>query len=140
MRKSEKSAASSMSVQSLQLSKPSPEKASSKKRSLPSSGKSVNRRWKGRRKELKVRDILEAAGYDVQLAPLPTRWARQNDLFGLWDVMAVNTTTIRFIQVKSRKPGPEYIEQLQMWQCPPNCTKELWVLEDRVKEPIITIL
>lgn len=101
----------------------------------------MNTRAKGRRSETRAKDILEAAGYDVQMTALPTKWASQNDLFGLWDLMAVSSTTIRFIQVKTNGYATkEWKEQAKLWPCPSNCSKEIWRFIDRVKEPSITIL
>lgn len=101
----------------------------------------MNTRRKGRRKELKVRDLLIAQGYSVQLAPTPTKWSLQNDLFGLWDILACNTDGMRAIQVKTRLGDvkKEWREKVKAWQCPPNCTREIWVLADR-KEPRIIVL
>ena len=98
----------------------------------------VNTRQKGRRNELRAAKILEAAGYDVQLAPLPQKWSLQNDLFGLWDVMAVNSREIRFVQVKTNQTArPEDREAMELWPCPPNCSKEIWIFHDGAKEPVI---
>jgi len=102
---------------------------------------SINTRVKGRRNETRARDILLAAGYEVQMAPMPSKWSLQNDLFGMWDLMAVNGVAIRFIQVKTNQTAPpEWREQAGLWVCPPNCTKELWIFKDRVKEPIIKMM
>ena len=101
----------------------------------------MNRRQKGRRNEFKAKKILEDAGYDVIIAPMSTRWAKQTDLFGLWDLIAVRHNEIRFIQVKSNHTAPpEDREAMSLWQCPDICSKELWIFKDRVKEPLIRIL
>lgn len=102
---------------------------------------SINTREKGRRNEIRTRNVLEAAGYDVCMAPNPSKWSLENDLFGLWDLMAVSRTEIRFIQVKSNKTaGPEDREAMKLWPCPANCSKEIWVWVDRVAKPDIRIL
>ena len=94
----------------------------------------------GRTKELKARDILVEAGYDVQLAPMPTKYSKQNDLFSLWDLIAVKHNEIRFVQVKSRKIYGIQLEPYQEWECPNNCSKEIWVFEKYARGPIIKIL
>ena len=99
-----------------------------------------------------MRDILVEMGYDVQLAPPPTRWQRATDMFGgvtkkgekrlgLWDIVAVGPYDIRFIQVKTEKTAKDgksykWREKAKAWPCPPEARKELWILEDR-KEPRI---
>lgn len=97
-------------------------------------------RQKGRNKELAVKKMLEMVGYDVILTPMPTKYAKQQDFFGLWDVIAVDSQRIRFIQVKSRKIYGAELEPYQLWKNPPNSTKEIWVIEKGNKTPVITIL
>jgi hypothetical protein len=98
----------------------------------------VNTRKKGRNRELRAKKILEDAGYDVQMAPNPTRWSKQNDLWELWDLVGINRTSIRFIQVKTNYTAkPEWIERAKEWVCPSNCSKELWIFKDGTKAPII---
>src|SRR3990167_1649605 len=98
----------------------------------------VNTRRKGRRNELKAKAILEAAGYDVQLAPNPSKWSLQNDLWGLWDLCAVDAESIRFVQIKTN--ARETLidrEKMSLWPCPSWCRKEVWVFYDKKKHPII---
>lgn len=100
----------------------------------------MNTREKGRRQEFKCRDALLAEGYSVEVTKMPSKWQEQQDLFGLWDVMAVRGDQVRFIQVKSNQ-GASVAKQRAMaeWECPPNCSKEVWIYKDRVKEPIIKL-
>lgn len=101
----------------------------------------VNTRQKGRKAELKAKKILEMAGYDVQVTANPSKWNKQQDMFGLWDLMAVKKNEIRFIQVKcNRMVYGAALEPYELWECPDVCTKEIWVFKDRVKEPIIKVL
>lgn len=96
----------------------------------------MNTRQKGRKNELKAKAILEAEGWDVQLAPNPSKWSLQNDLFGLWDLIAVNSTRILCVQVKTNQPMyGKQLDRYQAWQCPPNVTKQMWVFHDRQKDP-----
>lgn len=97
-------------------------------------------RQKGRAKELKARDILTEAGYDVQVAPMPSKYSKQNDLWGLWDLVAVKHNEIRFVQVKSEMIYKAKLEPYEQFECPPCCTKELWVFVKYAREPIIKIL
>ena len=100
----------------------------------------MSTRSKGRKNELRARDILVTEGYNVQMAPNPTRWAKQTDLFSLWDLMAIRKTDIRFVQVKTNQKRKETWEPMELWECPSNCSKEVWVFHDRVKEPSIYLL
>jgi hypothetical protein len=101
----------------------------------------MSTRTKGRKMELRTRDALIKQGYAVQVAPMPSKWSTQNDMFGLWDVVAVNGTEVRFIQVKTnRKVYGKQKAKYAAFNCPPFCTKEIWSWYDRVKEPLIVIL
>jgi len=98
----------------------------------------MNTRQKGRRNEKKAKAILEGLGYQVALTANPTKFAVEQDLFGLWDAIAVSALDIRFIQVKSNKPP--YGKQKKRYAsfvCPASASKEIWVFYDRVKKPTI---
>lgn len=98
----------------------------------------VNRRQKGRRNEIKTRNALEAVGFDVILAPNPTKYSKQNDFFGLFDAIAISKNEVKLIQVKSNQTAKPYErEAIQEFECPESCSKELWIWKDRVKQPII---
>jgi hypothetical protein len=101
----------------------------------------MSARTKGRRSEMKAKEILEAAGYEVELTKMPSKFSKQQDLFGLWDIMAKNDVSIRFIQVKTNRMiyGMD-LEPYKLWKVPVCCTKEVWVFYDREKEPLIKIL
>jgi len=97
--------------------------------------KKINSRAKGRRKELQAAKLLEAMGYQVQLAPNPTWWNRQVDLWGCWDVAGVSAEGFIFVQVKS-SVGQTYgkaLDKQRAFVAPLNAKKECWVFEDRVK-------
>lgn len=103
--------------------------------------KRINTREKGRRKEMQVRDIFIKSGYTVQLAPPPTRWARQTDLYGLWDLIAFSSDDVVCIQVKTNMSNvtKAWKTAAKEWKCPSNCRKELWIMGDRKKPRIITL-
>lgn len=58
------------------------------------------------------------------------RWQciRSAGSHGPFDVVAVKRERIRFIQVKSKgiKLSPKEREEISNFECPDNCTKELW--------------
>jgi hypothetical protein len=50
----------------------------------------VNTRSKGRKFEILAKKELEAQGYLVHLCDMPHRWKLQQDIFGLFDIIALN--------------------------------------------------
>jgi Holliday junction resolvase len=74
---------------------------------------------RGRDLEYRTAQHLEAEGYDC------TRSAGSH---GVWDVCAVRKDHVRFVQVK-RDCLPTAIERekFELWECPPSCTREIWV-------------
>lgn len=101
----------------------------------------MNTRAKGRKNEKRCEGQLVEWGYTVQLAPMPQKFSTQNDLFGLWDIIAVSGKRVRFVQVKSNQnANKEWYERARSWQCPKDCTKEVWIYYDRVKDPKIILL
>lgn len=102
----------------------------------------ASNRARGRARELKVKHWLEAQGYDVQIAPTPSRWARQTDMFGLWDLIAVNEKEILAVQVKMNKNHTygKALDKHRAWKCP-SCIKKICVLwEARKRLPEIILL
>lgn len=101
----------------------------------------MNTKEKGRRNERKARDILQDMGYDVAMAPRSSFGKGNHDLFGCWDIIAVNNNEVRFIQVKSNRiPYGKQRIKYELFRCPLTCSKEIWVFYDRVKEPEIIYL
>lgn len=92
----------------------------------------MNTSSKGRRAEYRVRTLLERAGYVVVRAAASK---------GPADLVAWNTTAIRFVSVKS---GQQYAssserEALRLLPRPACATVEIWRLPDR-RPPIIEVL
>lgn len=101
----------------------------------------VNRRAKGARAELKAQRALEAEGYLVARAP-PAAIYCHNDLFGCFDLVAINFTRIRMIQVTtgsgvaakkrlidSRRSQLPFISgvQYEVWRLVPRKGWRFWV-------------
>lgn len=98
----------------------------------------MNTRVKGRKNELKAKKTLEDQGYTVEVTKSPSKWQKQQDLFGLWDMMAIKADDILFIQVKTNRNAPkEFYDKVALWPCPNTVRKQVWVYYDRVKEPRI---
>jgi Holliday junction resolvase len=90
----------------------------------------MNSAAKGRRAEHRARALLEAAGFCVCRAAASK---------GPADLVAWDTTSIRFISVKS---GTKYAtaverESLQMMPRPANSSVEIWRMPDRCRQPVI---
>lgn len=87
-----------------------------------------------------AKKMLIDAGYRVERA-VKTAWNR-NDLFNLWDFIAVNKKEIRFIQVSTiyLTEGSHAGKDYSGFPCPTNCTKEFWRWDKKKKEFIIKIL
>ena len=97
-------------------------------------GKIKNPIQKGRANQLKARRLLEAMGYNVEVAKF-SRWG-STDFWNVFDIIAVDKRDIKFIQVKSnRLPSPETREQVEYFECPACVSKELWIFYDRKREP-----
>lgn len=100
----------------------------------------MNTRAKGRHNEIRTKNVLVALGYDVCLAPNPSKFCLENDQFGLYDLIAVNAGTVRWIQVKSNQgASPKKRKMMEDWACPSNTFKEIWIWKDRVKLPEIRV-
>jgi len=105
----------------------------------------MNTRIKGRRNELKAKAELEKEGWLVQDVKGSTKWNKNVDFFGLFDLIAIkkpkltdyyefnnSATLIKFIQVKTnRKPPFKKYEEFKDKHCRFNAFVEVWVWFDR---------
>jgi Holliday junction resolvase len=93
----------------------------------------LNTAAKGRRAEHRCRDILEAAGYSV---------LRAAGSFGAFDLIALNSSEIRLINVKSGSGYASGIERevMKEFRAPPYAVREIWRFPDRCKHPLIEVL
>ena len=90
----------------------------------------MNTSHKGRRAEHRARALLEAAGFSV---------CRAAGSKGPADLVAWDTTSIRFISIKS---GTQYVraverDALQALARPANSTIEVWRFPDHCRAPLI---
>lgn len=90
---------------------------------------------KGRRREYRTQQILEAAGYET---------IRAASSKGLADVVAVRPGHVRFVSVKSGSAYASTIERevLVIWAMAlrHTATVEIWRFPDRAREPLIEVL
>lgn len=92
----------------------------------------MNTKAKGSRRERQTKKMLEAVGYDCTKAGAS---------LGQFDLVCWNQKEIRMIQVKSNRCSKSERESIQEYKnVPSNCSKELWIWKDRVKEPVIEYL
>ena len=90
----------------------------------------MNAAHKGRRAEHRARALLTAAGFEV---------LRAAGSKGPADLVAWDTTSIRFISVKSGTKYASAIEReaLQFLLRPAHASVEVWRFPDRCKAPLI---
>ena len=79
---------------------------------------------RGRKKEYRVKEILEGLGYHC---------TRASSSKGLFDIIAVNEKKVRLIQVKYTAKDKYYedknCKEVRKLKVPENVTKELWVFK-----------
>jgi len=106
----------------------------------------MNTRAKGRRNELKCKKALEAEGYRAIIAPTPQRWQKAKDggtdFFGLFDLIAIKSQRIRFVQVKTNvdDTGKAWKNDARAFCELSGSTVEIWIYTDRIKDPHIKVL
>ncbi len=87
---------------------------------------------KGTRNEHKTIAYLEKDG-----------WActRSAGSLGVWDIIAINSSCVLLIQVKSNNwPAPEERQKLQDFPAPIVAAKEIWRWDDYARSPRIKFL
>lgn len=92
----------------------------------------IRTKAKGSRRERQAKVMLESQGYLVMHAAAS---------LGMFDLIAINSTSMRLIQIKSnRKPSPAEMEGIRLLPVPGCCSKEIWIFEDRKATPSITVV
>ena len=99
-----------------------------------------NPRKKGFRNERKCVDELEKNGWLTYRVKGSTKFNKNVDIFGLWDILAikpylfVGKTRMRLIQVKSNQK-PSLVKFRAFKKKYPDFECEIWIYKDRVKDP-----
>jgi len=76
----------------------------------------VNTYRKGNRNQQKAKRFYESLGYDVEVVRRD-RWKKDQDFFGLWDLICVSDKDVIFVQVKTNaKPTGEWIDKARNWR------------------------
>jgi len=92
----------------------------------------MNTKAKGSRREWQAMKILEGLGYLVTHAAAS---------LGMFDLIALNSTSMRLIQVKAnRNPSKAEMEAMKHLLVPSCASKEIWIFEDRKATPSITVV
>jgi Holliday junction resolvase len=92
----------------------------------------TNTRAKGCRIENLAKRVLESEGWLVYRVPASRMWQKEEDVFGLWDLLAVKGREYKFVQVKSNQRRD--MKPLQLFakeHFNPFVRFELWVYKDR---------
>lgn len=90
---------------------------------------------KGRRREWKCQQILEAAGYVT---------TRSSSSKGMWDVVGVKPRDVRLVSVKSGTARPSAVEREALSALAlvlrGTASVEIWRFPDRARLPLIDVL
>jgi hypothetical protein len=87
----------------------------------------INTYKKGNRNQQKAKKFYEGEGYAVEVVRRD-KWRKDQDFFGLWDLICVKHQDIRFVQVKTNaNPSREWKERANKWGCP-KCAVREWVV------------
>jgi hypothetical protein len=94
---------------------------------------------KGNRNVRKTIKALTEQGFRAEKVEYRSRF-HTHDLFGLFDVLAINEKVIRLIQVKSNAwPSKEHAAAMREFVCPENVIKECWRWESHIQKPRIML-
>ncbi len=95
--------------------------------------KRINTRAKGAKNELRAKKLLESEGYLVYRVKGSTKWNKDVDIFGLFDLFGINKKGyIKLVQVKTnRKPNMRPFFEFESTYGNYWITVEVWVWYDR---------
>jgi len=89
----------------------------------------VNTYTKGNRTQQKAKRWCEAIGYQVEVIRRD-KWRKDQDFFGLWDLICVGHNLL-FVQVKTNAmPPKEWMDKAKAWKAPHGTAKLLVVYKD----------
>jgi len=93
----------------------------------------LNSRAKGNRLELKAVDLLASEGWSVYRVPPSRMFQLCQDIFNLWDILAMKEGKVRLIQVRSNrtKDISEHRKFAELNRHD-NLSYEVWVWKDRL--------
>lgn len=99
----------------------------------------MNARKKGNRIRLKCKKMLEANGYSVEIVEKTSRWVKQKDLWGLFDLIAIRPNVTKLIQCKTnQKPNLQPFNDFK--QKYPQFDVEVYIWFDRKGFTVLSCL
>lgn len=94
--------------------------------------KKINKRKRGIRIEKKAFEILKKKKYLVW-RPARIKFFSQ-DIFGVFDIIALNKNELKLIQVQKERKRPYKIKPILKIPLPKKITYELWVYKSKLKD------
>lgn len=92
----------------------------------------MNTRKKGNRVENKAVKELEAEGWLVYRVKGSTKFNKNMDIFGLFDIIARKDLNIKWIQIKTNRPVPmQPFSDFAQKHCTEYESVEQWIWKDR---------
>ena len=85
----------------------------------------MNTRAIGNAAELEAKKMLQSQGF-VAYKGIKTRFFT-DDIFGLFDVIAINEREVKLVQVKAGAIWPETRIAIANFKVPANVSKEIWL-------------
>lgn len=95
-------------------------------------------RAKGNRNRRKCINELESQGWAVEVVEKTSRFVKVKDLFGLWDLIAIQPNRTKLVQVKTNKKPKlddfkEFAKKYSQFEC------EIWIYRDYKSHVIIVL-
>jgi len=97
---------------------------------LSSPKKRINTVKKGQRSQQKCKKFYEKEGYKVEVVRRD-RWKKDNDFFGLFDLICISKMDVRLVQVKTNgNVSREWKEKVKQFYHPKLCVIEICIYVD----------
>lgn len=87
-------------------------------------------RAKGNRSRRNAIKLLESEGFEVDVVEKTSRFAKQKDMFGIFDLVAISRDRTLFVQISTNTPHPHY-NFVDFAVKYPQIEVQQWVWKDR---------
>lgn len=91
----------------------------------------VNKRTKGQRLERLTEKELQKEGYITYRVKGSTKFNKNVDIFGLFDILAINSSIKKWVQVKCQKPDLTQFKQFKSKYLLTSDIIEIWIWKNR---------